>query len=246
MSRTGPGGGGPGRGGAAAPALGPGRPRGEPELCCPSVRSLGGGGRTATDPSLAFTGHSPARGRGAHPAGRAARRRFGQRWGEVEWTPGSDTFANRARTPRPEGLPGPGRGRRGGAEREVRTPPPVPCGWGAAPLPLLTEGLAFFPSSSPLWSVTCHDPATCHSSARWESGERTALLTPRGAASPPRAAWLFCIPAGRGGQPRPGRQGRTVTHRPGQQGHLSSRACVFSGSVAIWGPQKQSSVCRAW
>lgn len=244
MSRTGPGGGGPGRGGAAAPALGPGRPRGEPELCCPSGRSLGGGGRTATDPSLAFTGHSPARGRGAHPAGRAARRRFGQRWGEVEWTPASDTFANRARTPRPEGLPGPGRGRRGGAD--VRTPPPVPCGWGAAPLPLLTEGLAFFPSSSPLWSVTCHDPATCHSSARWESGERTALPTPRGAASPPRAAWLFCIPAGRGGQPRPGRQGRTVTRRPGQQGHLSSRACVFSGSVAIWGPQKQSSVCRAW
>lgn len=244
MSRTGPGGGGPGRGGAAAPALGPGRPRGEPELCCPSGRSLGGGGRTATDPSLAFTGPSPARGRGAHPAGRAARRRFGQRWGEVEWTPGSDTFANRARTPRPEGLPGPGRGRPGGAGR----PNTAPCSlrWGAAPLPLLTEGLAFFPSSSPLWSVTCHDPATCHSSARWESGERTALPTPRGAASPPRAAWLFCIPAGRGGQPRPGRQGRTVTRRPGQQGHLSSRACVFSGSVAIWGPQKQSSVCRAW
>lgn len=138
------------------------------------------------------------------------------------------------------------RGGGGGAEWEVRTPPPVPCGWGAAPLPLLTEGLAFFPSSSPLWSVTCHDPATCHSSARWESGERTALPTPRGAASPPRAAWLFCIPAGRGGQPRPGRQGRTVTRRPGQQGHLSSRACVFSGSVAIGGPQKQSSVCRAW
>lgn len=123
MSRTGPGGGGPGRGGAAAPALGPGRPRGEPELCCPSGRSLGGGGRTATDPSLAFTGPSPARGRGAHPAGRAARRRFGQRWGEVEWTPGSDTFANRARTPRPEGLPGPGRGRRGGAGR----PNTAPC-----------------------------------------------------------------------------------------------------------------------
>lgn len=29
------------------------------------------------------------------------------------------------------------RGGGGGAERDVRTPPPVPCSWGAAPLPLL-------------------------------------------------------------------------------------------------------------
>lgn len=145
------------------------------------------------------------------------------------------------------------RGGGGGAERDVRTPPPVPCGWGAAPLPLLTEGLAFFPSSSPLWSVTRHAillPGGSLGRGRpcRRLGVRPALPGPPGCSAFQLAEGASRVQGGRGARSHVARGSRATSARE----HVSSLGAWPSGvprsraqcaghgrgalGTGIWGP----------